>query len=181
MAWKRAGEDDELERVTFPWAPSLTDLLGQSAAAAPWHMTVTWRFTEQEAIPVAIEVHSNSGPITAQMWRTIRVQEVIDTSRRRLKALHIDLRPVAPELTPVLSFEEEPKRRPGRPRHYSDEFLAEVAEVYLDAVAHHSRRPVREVADHFTARGLSAKDAKNWVGQARQRGFIPGKEGPRDH
>jgi hypothetical protein len=193
--------DDELERVTFSWpektievphtdpgakllATSLGDFVGRADPAAPWQVTVTWRFTEDAAIPVAVEVRSNHGPITARAWRTIRVQEVIDASRRRLstelqiEALRGDFGPdVTPELAGAV-FEErsEPKRRPGRPRHLSDEFLAEVAAVYLDAVAHQSRRPVREVAERLGSIADAPSTAKAWVSEARRRGFIPREE-----
>jgi hypothetical protein len=201
-----ASHNDEEERVTFPWAErsrgieqlidtdtdpvhkalmtSLTDFLDR-AAEAPWQVTVTWRFTDEEALPVAVEVRSNSGPITASAWRTIRIQEVIDASRRRLST-ELQLEALeggfGPDVTPELAgevFEERSRlKRSGRPRRYSDEFLAEVARVYTDAVAHQSTRPVREVAEHFTHKGWVKggsellPDAKNWVGQARQRGFI---------
>jgi hypothetical protein len=202
--------DGEEELVTFPWperargteqwiaeqyadnpvnkvlATSLTHFLGREDPAAPWQVTVTWRFTDEAAIPIAIEVRANGDePITARAWRTIRVQEVIDASRRRLstelqiEALRGDY---GPEITPELAgavFEarSEGKRRPGRPRHHTDEFLAEVAQVYADAVAHHSPRPVREVAEHFANKGVSDAPtaAKGWVSEARHQGFIPRK------
>jgi hypothetical protein len=148
-------------------------------------VTVTWRFTDEAAIPIAIEVRSNHGPVTARAWRTVRVQEVIDASRRRLShelqigALRGDY---GPDITPeqigaVFEERSEGKRRPGRPRRHTDEFLAEVAEVYAEAVAHHSRRPVREVAEHFASKGDTDAPtmAKGWVGQARARGFIDGE------
>jgi hypothetical protein len=202
--------DDELERVTFSWpergrsteqwiadefaddpagkalATSVTDFLGRSDPAAPWQVTVTWRFTDEAAIPIAVEVRTTSGePITARAWRTIRVQEVIDASRRRLSnelqmgALRGDFDPdISPELVgAVFEVRSGGKRRPGRPRHHTDEFLAEVARVYADAVAHHSRRPVREVAEHFESKGVSDAPtaAKGWVSEARDRGLIPRK------
>jgi hypothetical protein len=188
---------DGLERVTFSWpetsievphtdprakllATSLVDFLGRADPAAPWQVTVTWQFTDEAAIPIAVEVRSNHGPITARAWRTIRVQEVIDASRRRLshelqiEALRGDFGPeVTPELTGAV-FEErsEPKRRPGRPRHLSDGFLAEVARVYLDAVAHQSRRPVREVAERLGSDADAPAVAKGWVSEARRRGLL---------
>jgi hypothetical protein len=162
------GGDDELERVTFSWP--------EREPSASWQVTVSWRFTDETAVPVAVELRSNSGPVTARAWRTIRVQEVIDASRQRLshklliEAMRRDYgRDLPPE---VIEFEPEPKRRPGRPRHLSDEFLAEVAEVYADAVAHHSQRPVREVAERLGSNADAPATAKGWVSEARRRGFI---------
>jgi hypothetical protein len=162
--------------VTFSWP--------EREPSAPWQVTVSWRFTDEEAVPVAVEVRSNSGPVTARAWRTIRVQEVIDASRWRLsdklllEALRRDYgRDLPPELIGAeFEAESEPKRRPGRPRRYSDEFLADVARVYLDAVAHHSRRPVREVAERLGSNADTPAVAKGWVSEARRRGFIPREE-----
>jgi hypothetical protein len=170
-----ARNDGEEERVTFPWPEP----------AAPLRVTVTWRFTDEAAIPIAIEVRTTGGePITARVWRTIRVQEVIGASRRRLstelQALRLDEHVWTPEEIEAAGGRQavQELRRPGRPRHHTDEFLAEVAGVYADAAAHHSRRPVREVAEHFASKGVSDAPtaAKGWVSEARHRGLIPRKE-----
>jgi hypothetical protein len=161
------GGDDELERVTFSWP--------ERERAAPWQVTVTWRFTDEAAVPVAVEVRSNTGPITARAWRTVRVQEVIDASRERLSdklLIEAMRRDYGRDLPPEVTESESGPKRPGRPRHLSDEFLADVARVYADAVAHHSRRPVREVAERLGSDVDAPAVAKGWVSEARRRGFI---------
>jgi hypothetical protein len=139
-----------------------------------WQVTVAWRFGGKEAVPVAVEVRtSGGGPITARAWRTIRVQEVIDASRHRLADKMLDEAIRRDYLPPELTEDEPGSKRPGRPRHLSNEFLTDVALVYTNAVAHQSRRPVREVAERLGSNDDPPAVAKGWVGEARRRGLIP--------
>jgi hypothetical protein len=159
---RNTGEAEE--RVTFPWPET---------ARPPWQVTVTWRFTDEDAMPIAVEARSNHGPVTATAWQGIRVQEVIALSRQRLsRELRLDdYVQISDEMKVSFPVGSRPH---GRPRHHDDAFLREVAEAYMKAEAYHSRRPVREVAEHFTRKGVpdAAVAAKGWVGEARRRGFI---------
>ena len=62
-----------------------------------------------------------------------------------------------------------PPQTTGRPRR-SDRRVAKAAKAYSDALARHSRAPIRDAA---TALGISDKQASNLVFAARDRGFLP--------
>jgi hypothetical protein len=151
---------------------------------------VTWLVDEDQgrATPISIELRSPHGePVTAEAWRSVRVAEVIEATRKELRDLlgvqiAVDEALVAvggdpgPRLASsqarARALEDQP-RRPGRPRTWDDEHYRRVAEVYLTALADHDPRPVRAVAKAFGIRNRKDTRAKAWVRDARQRGFIP--------
>ena len=73
----------------------------------------------------------------------------------------------------------EAPRRPGRKGH-DDRFLAQVASVYVGALAAGSRRPIADAAERLREVGQHYSNARvrDLVFMARERGFLTGPPGP---
>jgi hypothetical protein len=73
----------------------------------------------------------------------------------------------------------EAPRRPGRKGH-DDRFLAQVASVYVGALAAGSRRPIADTAERLREVGQHYSNARvrDLVFMARERGFLTGPPGP---
>jgi hypothetical protein len=128
--------------------------------------------------------HDPALAITADLWRRVRIGDVIARARSGLSAVaDIVARGTRGDLSEQatrLAAKAQPG--PGRPRDLTDEHLREVADVYLRARVLAPRRARQLVADHFKARhprkysGLDDADdhrVKSWIQAATNRGFIP--------
>ncbi len=158
---------------------------GKAACPAPWMVRVTWHLADGTATPVGVELRGAHGQaVTAEAWRTVRVREVIDTSRAIVRGWAVVGRVVAThgsapdEQTAALARETseafQPPRKRGAPPKYDPAHYQRVADAYNAATDVLDPRPVRAVVREF---GLDEDDPtdyrpKAWVRTARKRGLL---------
>lgn len=133
-------------------------------------------------------ISREGGPaITAELWRRVRIGDVIEEARSGLSAMAgiVSQRTIGQLSTYTQELSAAAMRHPGRPRDLTDDHLREVAEVYLAAKITRPRHARQAVADHFRQTypnkygDLGAPNdhrVKSWIQAAIGRGLIP-KEG----
>jgi hypothetical protein len=128
--------------------------------------------------------HDPALAITADLWRRIRIGDVIAVARSGLSAVAaLVARGTRGDLSEQATRQAATAQHgPGRPRDLTDDHLREVADVYLRARVQAPRHARQLVAEHFRAKhprkynGLNDDDdhrVKSWIQAAISRGFIP--------
>lgn len=148
------------------------------------------RFRESNGRVDVCEVNLISRPggpaITAELWRRVRIGDVLAEARSGLSAMAgFAARASTGQLSTYTQQLSANVMRRGRPRDLTDDHLREVAEVYLAAKITQPRQARQAVADHFRQTypnkygDLGAPNdhrVKSWIQAATNRGLIP-KEG----
>lgn len=154
-----------------------------------WHLTVHWARIDGAAVPVGLDLRAfvgtrarmqpTGGVLTAAVLRSLRIGEIIETTRRHgdwlATAPRRQPKPRRPPTTPT-------KRGAGRPAERGDDFIAEVAALYHEAKAQGgepARKPWRYVAGQLNARGIpdvTDGQLKNWSRRAKNLGLLPAGE-----
>jgi hypothetical protein len=152
-----------------------------------WTLTVHWALVDGQAIPVGLDIHAftpagrrqatlTGGTLNAAVLRSIRVGELIETTRQRGN-WQDRLRATGRQTDPVPV--EPRKRGPGRPVDLGDDFIAQVAALYHQAKAQGgepARKPWRYVADQLNtdgARNVTDGQLRNWSRRAKKLGLLP--------
>ena len=159
-----------------------------------WWVHGGWVITKDDD-DVAVDVHFRS--LTIEAWDPDELQLAVTSSVLRslplgrwlasARAESVDTYRLMMERWPDGSPERErlhrsaeqmaKERKPGR-RGYPDSHWAEIAERYLEL----DRRGTRAVSTELAAQlGVPVQTAKDWVSQARKRGYLtpaqPGRSG----
>lgn len=159
---------------------------------APWTVTVEWSFPKSgTAVPVAIELRSSTGaPVNAEVWRSVRVRDVLSWTRFRLRETGRVLLPALRSAAAksvrgkVRALSEPDPGKPGRSATYDNAHFERVAALHRQALATSSKTPLRDVAEALESTGLddyrgvtSEGDSrvKGWVAACRRRGLMEGK------
>ena len=152
-----------------------------------WHLTVHWARIDGAAVPVGLDLRAftgtgtrmqpTGGVLTAAVIRSLRIAEIVETTRR-----HGDWR-TAQRRRPKPPRPSTPgKRGAGRPAERGDDFIAEVADLYREAKAQGgepARKPWRYVAEQLDTRGVPGVtdgQMKNWSRRAKNLGLLPTRE-----
>jgi hypothetical protein len=123
-------------------------------------------------------------PITADVWRRVRIGDVFADARSKLSAMAgiVSQRTIGQLSTYTRELADNAIRHPGRPRDLTDDHLREVAEVYVAAKITQPRHARQAVTDHFKQAypdqygDLGAPNdhrVKSWIQAATNRGLIP--------
>lgn len=149
---------------------------------APWEVTVTWHIEDGRAVPVGLALKSRTGQrVTPEAWRSVRVTEVIDESRRRLQWQQewVGKRLEREGSTDAAATAQAGAQALGRRGRFGDAHYRRVADLYNSERASGSTRPMKaikaQLAEEMKTPALKQSGdyrVKGWITEARKRGLI---------
>jgi hypothetical protein len=174
--------------MDLPEIPLFLDDSGAPTFISELEVRVRFRDVDRhiDVAEIRLISHDDTRPITAEVWRNVRIGQVIDHARSGLSVfVNLAKRGGFGPADELVRISKEAVKRPGRPRDLENHVdLREVADVYIAARRTRPKRARIAVAEHFIAKdpekyaGIDQRDnhtVKSWIAAATNRGFIPEK------